>query len=207
MAITTYTELQTALSNWFDDSGIAVAQYQECITLCEGDLKADTDLIETEVRATASLSTSSRYLSLPANYISGKRMRLIDPDDTDLVYQITFTTPKGIEGVYTTESFRPTVVSVSDGQFEFNSIPDKTYTSEFLYSRIAALSGSNATNEVFPNFLNAYLFGSLKYAAIYAKEDPLVYERQYEIFIDKIMMKNKRKKYPSPLKARSRYVK
>lgn len=205
MSITTYAELQTAITNWFDDADLATARIQECITLCEGDLQADVDLIETEVRANATCSTTSRYLALPANYISGKRFRLIDPSDSSLVYFVDFTTPNGINNKYTTSQVLPEYVSVNDGQFEFNSIPDKAYTAQYLYSRLVPLSGSNTTNELMPSFMNAYLFGTLKYASIFSKEDPTGYEAEYNKFVKKIQAKNKRKKYPSPLRARSRY--
>lgn len=207
MAITTYSELQSAVTQWFDDASLATAQIKECISLCEGELKADLDLLETEVYSTDTASTTSRFVALPANIISTKRVRLIDPTNTDLVYTVEFTTPDGINANYTTESVRPTHVSVNDEQFEFNSIPDKAYTVEILHSRLVPLGDAQTTNEVFPDFANCYLYGALKHAALWAKEDPSLYEKEYALFVKKVKNKNKRKKYPSPLRARARYGK
>lgn len=208
MALADYNDLTTEIANWVDmpTSQLTEADY---ITLAEADIKADLDLFETQGIETADLSTSSHYLALPDYFSSPIRMHINVTDSNGNVtqYPVTFTTADGLNKFYTTNTERPRYVAVIDGQFEFNCTPDDTYEVELLFNKLTTLDGTTLTNEIFPTFLNCYLYGALKHAAIYLKDDHTEYERQYEIFIKKIIKKNKRKKFPHPLRPNTRYSK
>ena len=204
MAITNYSELNTSIVNFMDDSDLS-AYIPDFISLAESEIKADLELIETSTIATASTSTTDQYVALPDYFSSPIRLHI---NYNDEIYEVKFTTPDGLNRKFTSNAQRPTYVSVVDGQLEFNCVSDQAYEIELLYHKLTSIDGTtNTTNEVFPLYLNCYLYGALKHGAIFVKEDSSIYERQYEIFIEKIKLKNRRKKYPAPLRATTRYSK
>jgi len=200
---TNYTELKTSIADFLDDAELT-SYIPDFIRLAEAEIKADLDLIETESIITDSTSTTDHYLSLPTYFSSPIRMHINYSGEQ---YPVKFTTPEGLNDRYTTAEQMPRYVSLVDGQFEFNAISDQAYEVEILYNKLTTLDGTSLTNEIFPTFLNCYLYGALKHGAIFIKEDESTYERQYEIFIGKISKKNRKKKHPRPLRATTRYSK
>jgi len=201
--ITNYTELNTEIANVLDYSSLT-ADIPLFIQLAETEIKADLDLIESQAIATASTSTTSQYLALPTYYANPIRAHINYSDEQ---YSITFTTAEGLNKRWTSSNRMPKYVAVVDGQLEFDCVPDQAYEVEFLYNKLTTLDATSLTNEIFPTFLNCYLYGALKHAAIFIKDDHTIYQGQYEYFVNKIKNKNKKKKYPAPLRPNTRYSK
>jgi len=207
--IANYSDLNTEIAN-FIDIGSMTADIPLFIQLAEGEIKSDLDLVETQAIATANTSITSQMLSLPLYFSSPVRLHINVTDANGAIskYPVKFTTPDGLSSHYSSTAQRPRYAAVVDGQLQFNCISDVVYETEFLYNKLTSLDGTtNTTNEIFPIFLNCYLYGALKHAAIFSQEDSDIYERQYDIFIAKIKKKNKKKKYPGPLRANTRYSK
>ena len=207
--ITQYSELKTEIANYIDYDSLT-ADIPLFIQLAETEIKSDLDLVDSQAIATADTSTSSQYLALPSYFSSSIRMHINVTDSNGNVeqYPVTFTTAEGLNSYYTSTAQRPRYVAIVDGQLEFNCVPDDAYEIEFLYNKLTSLDGTtNTTNELFPTFLNCYLYGALKHAALFVQEDETNYERQYEVFIKKIKRQNKKKKFPAPLRPNTRYSK
>jgi len=113
-----------------------------------------------EARATAPTSITSRFLALPDDFLQMRRLKLNDPysgssGDTDVEYltpeQMPLNNLVQIPCYFTVTS-----------QIEFNSTPDKVYTTEMQYlQKIPALSDAAPTNTILTEHPNIYLFGAL----------------------------------------------
>lgn len=113
-----------------------------------------------EARATASTSTSSRFLELPDLFLQMRRLKLNDPfggssGDTDVRYYTPEQMPlRGLSGI-------PCFFTVTT-QLEFDTTPDQEYTIDMQYvNKLTALDDTNTTNYILTNYPNIYLFGSL----------------------------------------------
>jgi hypothetical protein len=168
MAITNYSELKIAVIEWSKRDDID-QKVDDFIALAESFMLSNPTeslrLREQEVRSTANTVASDRYLQLPTDFISMRKLTVID--DTTR-YQLRYETPsqlnvKDYEGV--PQSF--TVTS----QLEFDRAPDQVYVVEMQYmSEFYPLTPANTTNIVLTESPNIYLFGCLAMAARYAQD-------------------------------------
>ena len=177
MALTTFTELKAAIADFLDRSDLTAA-IPDFITLAEVGIKHDkrNRFLANETRATATLTAASQYLALPAGFVRIKRMHFT----TTPQHNIEITSRDTLNDRYISSTGKPNFVTVADGQFEFNRISDSAYTVEIIFDKFLALSGSNATNQVFPEYSNIYLYGSLVQAAIYLRDRELRAEMHEE---------------------------
>ena len=139
-----------------------------------------------ETRATATASTSSRFLALPSGFLEMRRVR-IDADEGFL--PLTYRTPEQLNS--TDGPARPRFFTVTD-QIEFNTVPDEAYVVEFQYlAEFTPLSSSNQTNPVLTLDPNIYLFGALK--ETFAWSGDTENQAKYELkFISAIRGANKK---------------
>lgn len=109
-----------------------------------------------ESRQTASCSTDSRFLELPANFLDMRALHLVlDSGNQDVRFM-----PPELMSVNGT-SGKPKFFTVTT-QIEFDRVPDSTYTIEMsLFKKVTALSSGNTTNTVLTDAPNIYLFGTL----------------------------------------------
>lgn len=130
------------------------------IKVCESKIYANPvapiRLRSMEIRATATVDTASRYLALPDDFLAMRRLRLIlSGGDCD----VRFYTPEQLNN--NGSSGRPRHFTVTS-QIEFDRVPDSAYTIEMQYfGRLAALSSTNATNDIITNYPEIYLYGCL----------------------------------------------
>lgn len=138
-----------------------------------------------EDTATDTLSTASRYLALPTDFLEMRSFRITIND-----YQPTLdpVVPNSLR-IYPSVG-RPTEYTVTD-QIEFNMIPDAAYTVTFqYYKKLAPLSSAAPVNAILTSFPNIYLYGALaelnKFAA--EEEKATYYE---DLFFDAISGANR----------------
>lgn len=168
MAITTYSELQTAVADFLnrDDLASAVPTF---ISLAEADLQRKVRHWRMEVRANASLD--SQFSAVPADWVETIRFYLTGGETSplELISQPELLDRKrdsgGVAG-------RPAYYAMTGAQFELFPVPDDTYAGELLYyGKIPALSVSNTTNWLLTDSPDAYLYGALVHSAPYLKDD------------------------------------
>jgi hypothetical protein len=159
MAITDYASLRVAINKWSNrrDGGPFIDDF---IRLAEIDMYGNEDesirLRDIETRVTDALSTSSRYLALPAGY---KSMRSIRIDQTDINDRLEYVTPQAMRRRDGTG--QPCFYTITN-QLEFDVLPDEAYVIAINYYAIpTGISEANTTNTVLTSNPNIYLFGCL----------------------------------------------
>jgi hypothetical protein len=193
MAITTYSELKSNISNWLNRSDLD-AVIADFISLAEADMNRKIRHWRMEERATANID--ARYTQLPSGFMEAVRFHLdVDERPIDLVTPVYMQTKR--QGNADTTG-RPQVYSVIAGQIEVWPTPDTTYTGElYYYARTAGLSDSNTSNWILEYFPDAYLYGALVHSAPYLVDDARtqVWASLYNNAIDGINGNNEKAKF------------
>lgn len=158
MAINSWTTLRVAIEGYWKRTD-ATNQLDNFIALAESDIWSVLRCREMEARATASASTLSRFIELPDGYI---KMRQLQITLDDRLFDLEMVPIKTMS--ICDRAGIPTQFTVTS-QIEFNRIPDDDYTIEMDYFRsLAAVTSSNATNDVLTNYPMIYLSGCLGHA-------------------------------------------
>ena len=166
MAISTYAELQTAVSNWLarDDLSAIIVDF---ISLAESRLWKELRTRDMVGRSTSSVST--QYTELPSDFIAQRSIKIGDN-------VLNYMTPERLEMSYASDQTgTPTAFTVIGNEYQFAPMPDTTYTVEIsYYKRPAALSDTNTTSWLLTNSPELYLYGALLEAAPYLRDDARV---------------------------------
>lgn len=162
MAISNYSELQTAIQNWIADSGFSTTRAQEFIALAEAEINDELRVNEMETRANLSISTE--YTALPGNF-GGLRSRP-KITSTNPIWFLEYMTPSQIDTLHlATETKRPRVYTIVDESLRLRPVPDTAYTVEIIYFlKVPALSTANTTNWLLTSRPNIYLYGAMAQA-------------------------------------------
>ena len=194
MAITTYTELKTAIADFLnrDDLSSAVPTF---ISLAEADMQRRVRHWRMEKRSTAELDT--QYSAIPADFVEVIRFYVTSNDTRplELISQAELLDRKAKRS---NASGAPAYYALTAGELEIYPVPDGTYDVELYYvSRIPALSDSNASNWMLEQYQDAYLYGSLVHSAPYLKDDArvTVWAALYQNAIDAINAESERSKF------------
>ena len=168
MAITTYAELKSAVSDFLnrDDLDAVVPTF---ISLAEAGIDRDLRHFKMIKRADATLD--SRYVQIPTDWMetvrfsitSGDtyRLELISRDDMLQYRQNTKNTPG-----------RPRFYANIGESIEVFPTPNAEYTMQLqYYARTPALSDTNAKNWLLTDAPDVYLHGALIQSAPYLKDD------------------------------------
>lgn len=159
MALNNYSNLKAAIIEWSNRDDVS-ALIDDFILIAEQDMFAHPQfplqLRQMETRATASASTSSRFLELPDRFINMRRLKInAAGGDCD----VTFMAPEQMPLSGT--SGQPRFFSVTS-QLEFDRVPDSEYTIEMQYfAHPLPLDSTNSTNDVLTNHPTIYLYGAL----------------------------------------------
>lgn len=167
MAISTYSELKTAIEAWLHRTDLS-GQYDNWIDLTETMLKRSPRAVSRPgyggvrgnlTKATGTLTASTDTLAYPADFqdavsfrltASAKKLRYLPPDQLRLGKQ--------------TGTGMPNYFTITDS-IEFDIAPDSAYAYELLYyPTFPALSDSQTTNWVLTNYPDVYLAGCLYWA-------------------------------------------
>lgn len=168
MAITTYSELKTAVADFLnrDDLASAIGTF---VSLAEADLQRNVRHWRMEQRANATLDT--QYSAVPSDWVESVRFYLTGGETSPLEL---ISQPELLQRKYRNNNVagRPLYYAMTGGQFELYPVPDAAYDSELLYfAKIPALSDSNTTNWLLSDSPDAYLYGALVHSAPFLKDD------------------------------------
>lgn len=165
MPISTYTQLKTSVEAYAKRTDIG-QNMDTFIDLCEADLWERVRIRDMEVRATATASTSERFLALPSGFLKMRKVRLISGSTE---YDLNYRVPESLN--IKSSSGIPTDYTVTS-QLEFNRVPSSAYTVEMQYYKsLDALSDSNTSNSALTRFPKLYLYGTLFHFAQWAQDD------------------------------------
>ena len=193
MAISTYTELQTAIANWLDRD-VLTARLPEYISLCEAKLNRrlkNAHIREMETTATGTLSSGtdviafeSDHLTLTKVQINASTTIILEPLSKEMLMRKYPTSTTGT----------PKFFALNGNQLEVRPTADADYTYELSHiQKIPALS-SNSTNWLLSLYPDAYLYGSLLEAKPYLEDmqDAAVWKQLFDGVVMEIIESNDR---------------
>lgn len=94
MALTNYSELKTAISNWLDRTDLD-DRIPEFIALAETRHRRDFKIRRMETRVTASTIADTEYYTLPDNFVAMRNIQL----NTDPKTALEYLTPEQMDRV------------------------------------------------------------------------------------------------------------
>lgn len=164
MAISTYSELKTAIADHLDRDDLT-SQIDNFIDLAETRHKRDIRIREMITRL--AVTVDDRYIDAPAGYLEALSFRLL----TDPVSLLSYVTPESINDYRSETNGKPKFFTVH-AQIELDKFPDASYSGEILYFKsLTALSDDNTTNSLLTRAPDAYLYGALLASAPYLLND------------------------------------
>jgi hypothetical protein len=171
MAISTYTELKSAISDWLnrDDLTSVIPTF---ITLAEAGMERVLRTRHMLNRSTASIDT--QYSAFPADFLEVRSVKLTSVAP---IQPMEFQTMEAMDGLDAKSSAggKPMYYSVVGNQLRVHPVPAGTYTAELAYyAKLDKLSDSVSTNWLLTQSPDAYLYGALMQAAPYLKDDERV---------------------------------
>jgi hypothetical protein len=138
MAISTYAELKSAISDWLNRDDLA-SVVDSFIDLAEARFRRE--IRHYKMEETATLSASSRYTALPADFLQPIRLytdvrsRPLEPASREYIQSQRHATDDGVGA--------PRFYAITDSQMELYPTPgDATDVEVLYYEEIPALSDS-----------------------------------------------------------------
>lgn len=170
MAITNYSELKTAISDWAARSGLLSDVTPDFVTMTEtlfnyGDEELDFEPLRCrQMEIATDLTVTSGSVALPDDYLEAIRVTAA----TSPVRELTYAEPGWFKEAYPSgqDSSTPKFYTIEAGAIK--SVADFEL---LYYQAIPALSDSNTTNWLLTAHPNAYLFGGLLQYSIYQHDD------------------------------------
>lgn len=200
MAISTYAELQTAVSNWLARSDLT-SRIPEFISLAEARINRKLRIRQQESSASLSITAGTRTAAVPSDFREVRRLYL----DTSPITHLEYMTPQDYWTRYVgSNTGKPSVFTLEGGNFLFGPIPDTAYTGKLAYyPSFPALSSS--AHSVFVANPDLYLYGSLVAAEGLMKNDKRI--GLWKAQFDEAMMELEKESRasPGPLRIRDDY--
>jgi hypothetical protein len=162
MAITTYSELQTAITDYLGESALATADVKQMIQLAEARLNRKLKSVRSSASLTGTASSATIDVS-SYNVIQPVALYLTTYDEDDeIVYKAPGTFP------YVDTASYPTMYTLiaDNDTIRFNVPLEDAYTFRFEYVGRFALSDSATTNELLTNHPDVYFAASLVWGGI-----------------------------------------
>ncbi len=174
MAVSTYTELQSAVSNWLGGRTDLTSRIPEFVTLCEAKLNRELFVRQMETRSTTDCDTSDtepEFISLPDDFQSMRRIRLSSVTGKPRLQFLTGTQADEFRYGSSNTSGQPAYFTIMGSEIELIPTPDDDYTVEMVYRKNIPALATNSTNWLLTLAPDAYLYGTLLESAPYIKED------------------------------------
>lgn len=190
MAISTYTELQTAVENWLDRDDLD-SRIPEFIALAEDTINKRLRIRAMETRVTATVS--SEYVSLPTGFLEMRNFQL----NTSPKQVLRFVTPEYIDTFWAgSTTGKPKVFTFVGGEIQVAPSPDGSYTAEMDYYKKWDIA-TDSTNWLLTNAPSVYLYGSLLQAEPFLKNDKRVpmWEQRFEKALMDVEVADKRERW------------
>lgn len=167
MAISTYAELLTAIDNWTHRADLT-SRAPEFIALFEAKINRLLKTRDMETKD-AAFSITGEYVAVPTGFHRVREFYL----NTSPKQKLELMSGDLQTGYFGSGTGRPRFYEIVGSNFRFGPVPDGTYSATLIYSKaITGLSGINTTNWLITSHPDAYLYGTLAEAAIFAQDAP-----------------------------------
>jgi hypothetical protein len=160
MAITTYAELSTAISDRYAVSDFSATHIAEFVALTEARMQRELRTVDMEVK-TEAFNLTGEYTPLPVDFLAIRDFYL----NGATRFKLRLVAPESITEKYNYAG-TPRVYAIVGRQVRCGPTPSDTSTTLVYYSRIPALSAANTQNWLLRDHPDAYLYGALTEAAI-----------------------------------------
>lgn len=177
MAISNYTELQSATSNWLGGRTDLTARIPEFITLCEAKLNRLLFVPQMETRSTTSADTSDtepEFITLPADFQTMRRVRLSGVTGKPRLQFMTQTQLDDYRYSIDNVSGQPVYFTIMGDEMELAPTPNEDFELEMVYRKNIPALASNSTNWLLTLAPDIYLYGTLLEAMPFIKDDARV---------------------------------
>ena len=194
MAITTYSELQSAIGRWLHRSDLASA-IPDFITLAETRFNRDLRINAMETQTSVSIAAGAISFPIPSDLIDLKLLTVnINSVEYPLRYRnlIDVIPDGGGKGT-------PQFYAGQGNTYRISPVADAAYTLNVYYcARIPALTDAAPSNWILTNAPDVYLYGSLIEASPYLIDDArtALWKSAYDIAVQMLQTKNDEKDYP-----------
>lgn len=168
MAISTKTELETAVAAWLRRPS-AASLIPDWITLCEKDMQRRLKVGDQELSATLTTTANVTTVALPAGLTKVRRLRfLYNGQYRDLWPVALAPSDVGNSDV----PGPPIAVSMQGSNFVVRPTPNDAYSMPIdYYGKFTPLSSDDPTNWILTDHPDAYLYGTLLQSAPYLGTD------------------------------------
>ena len=164
MAISTYSELQTAIADELNRQDLT-SVIPTWIAMAEASFNRVLRHRKMLCRATANMDT--QFTALPTDFLEAKNIQL----NTSPVTSLEFVTMEYMDQVRETSTGTPAYYTFVGDNIEVCPTPSAGQTVELVYyKKIPALS-ANSTNWLLSLYPDLYFYASLQHSAPYLKDD------------------------------------
>jgi len=169
VAITNYTELQAALTNWLNRTDLA-SRIPEFIALAEPDMRRR--LRDSRSSSTLTMGAGTNLSAVPA---AAKEIESIRYNESDKQYPLRKMTAAQLARVRSSGNGIPQAFAVYGSQIHWDRPSSDAFQTEVTYiEKITPLSVGSPTNTTLTNSPDIYLYGSLMQAAPFLEHDERV---------------------------------
>jgi hypothetical protein len=171
MAISNYSELQTAIANWLDRSDLT-SYIPDFISLAEARIRRKLRVRGIEQRSTAALVSGQAYYCLPSDFLEARNIQI----NTNPVRALSYRTPQQMDAEFPYDTTgTPEVYTIIGTEIQLKPIPASADNLEIsYYAKLAPLSSTNGTNWLTDNAPDLLMYGSLIEAETFLVNDPRV---------------------------------
>jgi hypothetical protein len=176
VSITTYTELQTAVTEYLarDQDTTLIARIPTFIQLAEAKFNRSLFVRQMEQRSTAvvdTVSTEPEFISLPSDFQSMRRVRLSSVTGKPCLEFKSGTQMDEFRFGTSNVTGQPRYFTIFGDEIELAPTPDDDYTIEMVYRKNVPALADNDPNWLLTLAPDLYLYGALLESAPYIKED------------------------------------
>ena len=171
MAISTYSELQTAVANWLDRDDLT-DRIPEFIALAEARFNRVLRLRSMEAKYTADTVAGQRNLALPTSYIQMRNFQV----NTSPLTTLSYVTPEIYDRLWGgSTSGTPKFYTILANEVSFGPIPGSVMEVEMLfYKKFDNLTTLSPTNALLTDSPDLYLYGAMLEAEPFIMNDERV---------------------------------
>lgn len=191
MSLGTYSDLKSAITNWFMGRGDLAGNADDMIDLAEAYFNMELRCREMEKVET--LSPTSNVCTLPADYLEYKRVtELVSPRR-----KLAYITEDAADALYASRYAGPACHFTIIGN-SLTALPLSVNDIELTYyQKIPALSDTTTTNWLLDRAPNIYLHSCLFYAAEFVKDNEEMAKEGALMgkFVDSLMALDNRAKF------------
>ena len=170
MAISTYTELKSAIGDFLNRQDLD-SVIPTFIALAEADINRSVRHWRMEERSNGQQSGGDQYMQIPADWVETIRMHVVG-NGTSPINLASIATIADKRARKEDEAGVPTLYAHVRGEFELYPTPVEDTDIELVYyKKLDALGDAQASNWLLSEAPDVYLYGSLLHSAPYLADD------------------------------------